>query len=58
MQNVNKKEVKVMPSFEDLKRTDEKVYDAIMGELKRERNTIELIASENVVSNAVMEAMR
>ena len=47
-----------MPSFENLKKTDEKVYDAIMGELDRERNKIELIASENFVSNSVMEAMR
>ena len=36
----------------------EQVYDAIMQELKREQNKIELIASENFVSNSVMEAMR
>ena len=47
-----------MPTFENLKETDEKVYDAIMGELKREKNKIELIASENFVSNSVMEANR
>ena len=47
-----------MPTFENLKREDEKVYNAIMQELKREQNKIELIASENFVSNSVMEAMR
>ena len=46
-----------MPSFENLKREDKEVYDAIENELKRQRNKIELIASENFVSDAVMEAM-
>lgn len=46
-----------MPTFENLKREDEQVYNAIMQELKREQNKIELIASENFVSNSVMEAM-
>jgi len=45
-----------VPSFENLKRTDEKVYDAVEKELYRERNKIELIASENFVSDSVMEA--
>ena len=47
-----------MPSFENLKRTDNEVYNAIEKELNRQRNKIELIASENFVSNSVMEAMR
>ena len=47
-----------MPTFENLKREDQQVYNAIMQELKREQNKIELIASENFVSNSVMEAMR
>lgn len=47
-----------MPTFENLKREDEQVYNAIMQELKREQNKIELIASENFVSNSVIEAMR
>ena len=47
-----------MPTFENLKREDEQVYNAILQELKREQNKIELIASENFVSNSVMEAMR
>ena len=36
---------------------DEEVAEALRAELLRERGTIELIASENVVSEAVMEAM-
>lgn len=47
-----------MPSFNNLKSTDKEIYDAIEKELQRERNKIELIASENFVSNSVMEAMR
>lgn len=46
-----------MPSFENLKNTDEEIYKAIDLELNRQRNKIELIASENFVSDAVMEAM-
>ena len=46
-----------MPSFENLKNEDIEVYDAVMKELNRQRNKIELIASENFVSPAVMEAM-
>ena len=36
---------------------DPEVADILRAELTRERNTIELIASENIVSPAVMEAM-
>ena len=46
-----------MPSFENLKKEDKEVYDSIQKELNRQRNKIELIASENFVSNPVMEAM-
>jgi glycine hydroxymethyltransferase len=46
-----------MPNFNSLKNTDEEIYNAIEKELNRERNKIELIASENFVSNSVMEAM-
>ena len=46
-----------MPSFENLRKTDEEVYNAIEKELGRQRNKIELIASENFVSDSVMEAM-
>ena len=47
-----------MPIFNDIKSTDPEVYDAITKELNRQRNKIELIASENFVRNSVMEAMR
>ena len=46
-----------MPSFENLKKEDLEVYNAIDSELERQRNKIELIASENFTSEAVMEAM-
>ena len=46
-----------MPSFENLKNTDIQIYDAILKELERQKNKIELIASENFVSKSVMEAM-
>jgi glycine hydroxymethyltransferase len=36
--------------------TDPEVFAAIRGELDRQRNEIELIASENIVSRAVLEA--
>lgn len=42
--------------MKSLKEIDEEVYDAIKKEEKREEDGIELIASENLVSKAVMEA--
>ncbi len=44
-------------NFEHLKNEDIDVYNAICAEKKRQQNKIELIASENFVSYAVMEAM-
>jgi glycine hydroxymethyltransferase len=41
---------------ENLSQTDPEIYAAIRGELKREQNQIELIASENIVSQAVLDA--
>ncbi|PRX33887.1 glycine hydroxymethyltransferase [Meinhardsimonia xiamenensis] len=41
---------------EPLESRDPELYAAIMGELGRQRNEIELIASENIVSRAVLEA--
>ena len=41
-----------------VKQTDPEVADAMEQELKRLRRNLELIASENVVSPAVMAAMR
>lgn len=42
--------------MKSLQKFDLEVHDAIMGELDRQRNVIELIASENIVSKAVLEA--
>jgi len=39
-----------------LEETDLLVYASLQGELKRQQNQIELIASENIVSKAVLEA--
>lgn len=46
-----------MHMFDELKRTDKEIADAITGELDRQDSHIELIASENWVSKAVMAAM-
>jgi glycine hydroxymethyltransferase len=43
--------------MEELKKVDEELYEYIKLEENRQKNNIELIASENFVSNAVMEAM-
>ncbi|MDP2652508.1 MAG: serine hydroxymethyltransferase [Candidatus Omnitrophota bacterium] len=42
--------------MEHLKKTDIEVYEAIQNELRRQQNNLELIASENIVSRAVLEA--
>lgn len=42
--------------LDELKKFDTELYDAICGEIGRQRNKIELIASENFVSERVMEA--
>ena len=44
-------------SYDTIKRQDPEIYAAMMRELERQRDHIELIASENFVSPAVMEAM-
>ena len=44
-------------SYELVRRQDPEVYDAMMRELQRQRDHLELIASENFVSEAVMQAM-
>ena len=46
-----------MFEFENLKSVDPEVTEAIEKEINRQRNKIELIASENFVSEAVIEAM-
>lgn len=43
--------------YNALKKQDKKVYDAIVGEEKRQKEGLELIPSENYVSRAVKEAM-
>lgn len=46
-----------MPSFDFLKNGDPAIYNALMGEMQRQVDGVELIASENYISPAVMEAM-
>ncbi|MHB8963347.1 MAG: serine hydroxymethyltransferase, partial [Saccharofermentanales bacterium] len=43
--------------YEFLKRTDPEIYNAVFQEIGRQRSKIELIASENFVSQAVLEAV-
>src|SRR5699024_9985531 len=43
--------------MDHVKQTDHEVYEAIQAEKIRQQEKIELIASENFVSEAVMEAM-
>ena len=40
----------------DLKNSDKELFDSISKEFTRQKNHIELIASENIVSKAVLEA--
>lgn len=42
--------------LQHIKNNDPEIFDAIIKEIDRENNTLELIASENFVSKAVMEA--
>ena len=41
--------------MENVKKNDVEIYDALVREIRRQRETIELIASENITSQAVME---
>ena len=41
--------------LEYIKQTDPEIFEAIKGEVNRENNTLELIASENFVSKAVLQ---
>lgn len=43
--------------WEDIKKSDWEVFNLINEELERQKNGIELIASENFTSKAVMEAV-
>jgi glycine hydroxymethyltransferase len=42
--------------LENLKKADLQIYEAVCGEIDRQENKLELIASENFVSRAVLEA--
>ena len=44
-------------SFPFLAKADPEIYEAVQLEINRQRNKIELIASENFVSEAVLEAV-
>jgi len=44
-------------NFENIQREDKEIYGLMEKELERQQKGIELIASENIVSPAVMEAM-
>lgn len=43
--------------YEEIKRNDPEIYNAIYGELSRQKEKLELIASENYTSRAVLEAL-
>ncbi|MBI3336843.1 serine hydroxymethyltransferase [Candidatus Peregrinibacteria bacterium] len=46
-----------MPSYDNLRATDPQVFAAYQGEAARQQDGVELIASENYISPAVMEVM-
>ena len=45
-----------MRDYKLIRENDPALYSAVMAETERQRNKIELIASENFVSEVVMEA--
>ena len=50
-------EEEIMYDFDEIMNTDPEIADAIKAEMERQNSHIELIASENWVSKAVMAAM-
>ncbi|MDA1208573.1 MAG: serine hydroxymethyltransferase [bacterium] len=46
-----------MPIYDALQAEDPAIYNALMGEMDRQRDGVELIPSENYISPAVMEVM-
>jgi len=46
-----------MPTYDALQHADPDVYAALVGETQRQRDGVELIPSENYISNAVMQTM-
>jgi RpiB/LacA/LacB family sugar-phosphate isomerase len=53
---VNKMETRIVPTDFSLRSVDPEIFDAIHHEVQRQQENIELIASENFTSPAVMEA--
>jgi glycine hydroxymethyltransferase len=51
----NKKLSREIPMLEHIKQADPAVFEAIKGEIERENTTLELIASENFVTKAVLQ---
>ena len=45
-----------MIEFKHLKQSDPEIYDLVMQEYNRQNNCLEMIASENEPSEAVLEA--
>ncbi len=43
--------------YEELKKADKEIYEAVRGEVLRQQNKLELIASENYTSKAVLDAL-
>ncbi len=46
-----------MPTYTSLQTEDPAIYEALVGEMKRQTEGVEMIASENYVSPAVLECM-
>ena len=46
-----------MPTYDSLKKLDPDIHAAVMGEMQRQIEGVELIPSENYISSAVMETM-
>lgn len=46
-----------MPNYHALEKEDPAIFGAMKGEIERQRNGVELIPSENYISQAVMETM-
>ncbi|MEZ5066110.1 MAG: serine hydroxymethyltransferase [bacterium] len=46
-----------MSRFESLKAADPAIYDAVQGEVRRQNHGLEMIASENFTSRAVLETL-
>lgn len=45
-----------MLNFDKIKETDKEIYDLIISEYERQQNGLEMIASENIPSESVLQA--